>query len=164
VPIQPPIHWVQVNLSPGVKLAEREADYSLPSSAEVQCAWRYTSTPPHVLMSWCQIKPKGNFTFFNLPVFLERNLSKSVLRNRSRDSSVGIATGWTDGVRLPAGARDFSLLHSVQTNCGAHPASYPMGTVVTRPGVKLTTKCRGQEWWSYTSTPPYAFMAWCLLN
>jgi hypothetical protein len=23
--------------------------------------------------------------------------------------------------------------------------------------------CRGQEWWSYTSTPPYVFMTWCLL-
>jgi hypothetical protein len=38
-------------------------------------------------------------------------------------------TVWTAGVRFPAGASDFSLLHSVQTGPGAHPASYPMGTV-----------------------------------
>jgi hypothetical protein len=25
-------------------------------------------------------------------------------------------------------------------------------------------KCRGQEWWSSTFTPPYVFMAWCLIN
>jgi hypothetical protein len=33
-----------------------------------------------------------------------------------RDSSVGIATGWT------AGARDFSLFYSVQTCSGTQPA------------------------------------------
>jgi hypothetical protein len=31
-------------------------------------------------------------------------------------------------VRFPIGVRDFSLLHSVQTGSGAHPAFYPMGT------------------------------------
>jgi hypothetical protein len=31
------------------------------------------------------------------------------------------ATGWTDRARLPAG-QDFSFLHSVQTDSGAHPA------------------------------------------
>jgi hypothetical protein len=34
--------------------------------------------------------------------------------------------GSTAGVRFPAGARDFSLLHSVQNGSGAHPASYPV--------------------------------------
>jgi hypothetical protein len=38
------------------------------------------------------------------------------------------ATGCTAGVRFPTWARHFSLLHSVQTGSGAHPASYPMGT------------------------------------
>jgi hypothetical protein len=32
------------------------------------------------------------------------------------------------GVRFPAGARDSSLLHSVQTGSDAHPDSYTMGT------------------------------------
>jgi hypothetical protein len=40
---------------------------------------------------------------------------------------VGIVAGWTVEVRFPAGAR-FSLLHSVQTGSGDHPASYPKGT------------------------------------
>jgi hypothetical protein len=39
----------------------------------------------------------------------------------------------TDGVR---GARDFSLLRSIQTGSGAHLASYPMGTGALSPGVK----------------------------
>jgi hypothetical protein len=32
------------------------------------------------------------------------------------------------GVRFPAGAGNFSLHHSVQTDFEAHPASYPVGT------------------------------------
>jgi hypothetical protein len=44
--------------------------------------------------------------------------------------------GWTAGVRFPAGARDFSLLHSVETGSDAHPASYPMGTGGCKPGGK----------------------------
>jgi hypothetical protein len=86
---------------------------------------------------------------------------------------IGIATGWTAGVRFPAGARDISLLHSFQTGSGAHPASYPMGTGSCFSGGKaagawswpLTSiKCRGQEWWSYTSIPPYIFMVWCVIH
>jgi hypothetical protein len=44
------------------------------------------------------------------------------------DSWASIATGWTVGVWLPAGARIFSFLHSVQTSSGAQPASWPMGS------------------------------------
>jgi hypothetical protein len=54
---------------------------------------------------------------------------------RSRDISVGTATGWTARVRFPA-VQDFSLLHSVQTGSGVHPASYPMGTGGYFPGSK----------------------------
>jgi hypothetical protein len=53
---------------------------------------------------------------------------------RDRDSSVGRVTGWTVGMRFPAGARNCSLLHSVETDSGAHPAAYPMGTRVSFPG------------------------------
>jgi hypothetical protein len=47
----------------------------------------------------------------------------------SRDSSFGIAadTNCTTKARGQAW-QDFPLLHSVQTGCGAHAASYPMGT------------------------------------
>jgi len=37
--------------------------------------------------------------------------------------------GWTTGIRFPAGAGTFSLRHHVQTDSGAHPASYPMDAV-----------------------------------
>jgi hypothetical protein len=45
-----------------------------------------------------------------------------------------IATGWTAGARFPTGAKDFSLLHSVQAGSGAHPISYTLGTGGTFPG------------------------------
>jgi hypothetical protein len=47
----------------------------------------------------------------------------------SWDSSVGIATGWTAGVRFPAEARNYFSVS------GAHPASYPYCGALF-PGVK----------------------------
>jgi hypothetical protein len=58
-----------------------------------------------------------------------------------RDSSVGIALGYElddrgSRVRIPEGARNFSLHYSVQNGSGAHPASCPMGTRDSFPGIK----------------------------
>jgi hypothetical protein len=41
--------------------------------------------------------------------------------------------GWTAAVRFPAEARDFSLLRSIQTGTGAHPASYTTGIGASFP-------------------------------
>jgi hypothetical protein len=46
------------------------------------------------------------------------------------------ARSWTAGVAFPAGARNYSHLHSVQTGSGAHPASYSIGTKAISPQVK----------------------------
>jgi hypothetical protein len=43
---------------------------------------------------------------------------------------------WDSRVRFPAGAGNFSLHHCVQNSSGAQPASYPMGTRGSFPGVK----------------------------
>jgi hypothetical protein len=40
----------------GVKRPGREADHSLPSSAEVKNAWSCTSTRQYVFMAWCLVK------------------------------------------------------------------------------------------------------------
>jgi hypothetical protein len=52
-------------------------------------------------------------------------ISKCECKNGSRDSSVGIGLGCSlddrgVGVRFPAGAINFSLLHKVQLSPGAH--------------------------------------------
>jgi hypothetical protein len=57
-------------------------------------------------------------TFFYMICLQETGVAQSVQ---------GRAMGLTAGVRFPAGARHFSILHSVQTGSGAHPPSYPMG-------------------------------------
>jgi hypothetical protein len=57
------------------------------------------------------------------------------LYKMSRDSSVVTALGyWLDD--CGGGAGNFSLHHRVQNGSGAHPASYPMGTMGSFPGVR----------------------------
>jgi hypothetical protein len=67
----------------------------------------------------------------------------STHKNWSRDSSVGVVTGYGldnrgSGVRFPAEAENFSLHHRVQNCSGTHPVSYPMGTWGSFPGGKAT--------------------------
>jgi hypothetical protein len=45
----------------------------------------------------------------------------------SQDIAVNIPVFWMTGVRFLAGARDFSVPHSVQNGPGAHLALYTMG-------------------------------------
>jgi hypothetical protein len=72
---------------------------------------------------------------------LQASLGPTLKIFKSRGSSVGLSAGsglddrgW--GVRVPAGARNLSLLHRVQTDSGAHPTSYPMGRGCSFPGGK----------------------------
>jgi hypothetical protein len=79
-----------------------------------------------------------------------------------RDTSVGIVTRhWLDG-------RDFSLPHSVKNASRAHPDAYPVDTGGYFPwGVKLTAHLHlvpRSRMVDLYSTPPYVFMAWCLIN
>jgi hypothetical protein len=95
------------------------------------------------------------------------------MKTMSRDSSVGIATGY--GLDDQGGldfksrlGKKFSLLHIVQTGSGVHPTSYKMGTGGSFPGVKQQgreadhsppTSAEVKKMWLYTSTPLYVFMA-----
>jgi hypothetical protein len=82
----------------------------------------------------------------------------------NNDSSVRIVKGYElDGQSsIPGSGKSFSLLHSVQTSSGIHPASYPIGTGDSFSEVKVggaqsspftSTSHRGQECWSYMSIP-----------
>jgi hypothetical protein len=53
---------------------------------------------------------------------------------RSRNSSVGIATGYRLGSRgsIPGKSKIFFLPHSVQTGPGAHQVSYTLGAFSQR--------------------------------
>jgi hypothetical protein len=54
-----------------------------------------------------------------------------------------------------AGARDFSLLHIIQTVTGAHAVSHPFGTGGYFPGVKQLER---EAVYSFPSSATYAFM------
>jgi hypothetical protein len=49
-----------------------------------------------------------------------------------------LARSRTEGGRFPAGARDFSLLYSVQTSSGIYPPLWPMEARECFPGSKVT--------------------------
>jgi hypothetical protein len=72
------------------------------------------------------VKHKYNFIFI---VYLS---------TKSRDSSVGIASGYVldSWGLIPGRGKGFSLLHRVQIGSRAHPASYPIGTGGSFPGGK----------------------------
>jgi hypothetical protein len=64
-------------------------------------------------------------------------------------------------VRFPVAAGNFSLLRHVQTGSGARPASYPMGSGGSFPGVKrpgrevdhsLLPSAEAKDVWRNTST------------
>jgi hypothetical protein len=50
--------------------------------------------------------------------------------------SAGVRPIRGGGGRVPVGAGNFSSHHRLQTDFGAHPASYPMGTGGSFPGSK----------------------------
>jgi hypothetical protein len=61
----------------------------------------------------------------------------------SRDSSVGISSGWGDGVRFPVWANIFLFSTEPRPAPGAHLASYKMGMGSYIPGIKAA------EAWSW---------------
>jgi hypothetical protein len=67
--------------------------------------------------------------------------------------------------------KGFYIRPRIQIGSGAHPVSYPVGTGALSPGEHRpgheadqspppSTEIKKE--WSYTSTTPYVFMAWCL--
>jgi hypothetical protein len=64
-PTQPPIQWVPVPLSLGVKRSGREADHSPPSGAEIkECVELYLCSPNTPSWRGAQLKHGENFTFY----------------------------------------------------------------------------------------------------
>jgi hypothetical protein len=87
--------------------------------------------------------------------------------SRSRDRSVGKATGWTDGVQFSVRASIYFLLR-VQTGSAAYPASYPKDTRGSSPGgVKLAIYLHLEQRSSMGNNAynvPHAFNMGCFIN
>jgi hypothetical protein len=75
---------------------------------------------------------------------------------------------------IPCRGRDlFSLRQCFRTGSGAHPVSYPTGTMALSSGVKLPGReanhspppsAKVKNAWSYICAPPYVFMVWCIIK
>jgi hypothetical protein len=65
-----PTQWVPRTFSLGVKQQERKVDYSPQSSAEVQNAWSYTSTPQYTFLTWCSVKITQGQLYIYIYLFL----------------------------------------------------------------------------------------------
>jgi hypothetical protein len=89
---------------------------------------------------------------------------------KSVEYSVGIATdhGLKSWVQFLAEAKDCSVFHIVQTGPGAYAASYPISTRGQAAGSEADhsspSSAGAKNIWSCTSTPPFVFMAWCLIK
>jgi hypothetical protein len=105
------------------------------------------------------------------PVLLWRPAGHSVLRR----SACGTASPTMEACRAQRRGRssspgkEKSFLHVVPTGSGAHPASYPKTIGGYISGDKATgdhhtppTSAEVKNAWIYTSTPPYAFMAYLI--
>jgi hypothetical protein len=103
--------------------------------------------------------------------FAFENSNSYLSNNRSRNSAVGIATGYglddrEAGVRVPVRSRIFTSPY-LPDRLWRPPNFYTMGTGGTFPGVKRPgceadrsppASADVKKMWIYTSTPPYAFM------
>jgi hypothetical protein len=100
--------------------------------------------------------------------------------SNGRDSSENIGMrgrailNWMCGQgSISSKGRIFFLHYHVQTDSVSHPASYPMGTRGPSPGLKQLEReadhlsissDKVKNAWSFISTPPYVFVAWCLIK
>jgi hypothetical protein len=129
---------------------------------------RWLSEIRHLKRKWSKLHLKIIFIIIIIIIIIINIIMSS-------DSSVVVATGYgLDGRdSIPGKARDFSLLHNIQTCSEIHPASYPIGIGGSFPWSKAagerswllsSTQCRSKKWWSCKCTPPYVFMARYLIN
>jgi hypothetical protein len=140
----------------------------------------YTSTPPYVIIILWII----NFTIFTLYRWNKRityylHDSRTELHKiRSRDSVVGVATGYgldnrVARVRVPAGSRIFNSPYCPDRLLGPSSLLSNGYRRALSPGVKRQghaanhsppTSAEAKIMSIYISTPPCAFMAWCLIS
>jgi hypothetical protein len=69
-----------------------------------------------------------SYRYFSMNLYKNRTLWQLVVAAIENVSNLR--------VRFPAGTGNFSLHHCIQNGCGAHPASYPMGSKGCFPGGK----------------------------
>jgi hypothetical protein len=115
-PTQFPIQWVTRSLSLEVKRPVREADHSLPSSAEVKNAWSCTSTPQYAFIAWCLVKHRDNFTF---TFYLYHRKDPERYESRSVMLTIRFHVVFSVQVKYTCGALPPCSLHVLTSRCQA---------------------------------------------
>jgi hypothetical protein len=142
---------------------------------------RFLQNPSILLISWLISSLSGRSLLRGVQLFISSHLLGSSCRQlnelklaRSRDNSVGMAMGYIlDGLGLiPAMQKRF--LSSQRPDWPLRPVQLAIkwvpravSSVVMRPereaGHTPPRAAIKQGWWSYTSSPSYVLMAWCLV-
>jgi hypothetical protein len=129
--------------------------------------WAFVSStmnlqnPNILLISWAIISLSGSSLLSEVQLFISFHLLSSSCHQlnelkltRSRDNSVGIATGY----RLNDGGFDSRYAQEIYIlSTAARPTSE------SRPAVHTPRAAVRQGWWSTTSTSLYILLAWCLV-
>jgi hypothetical protein len=118
----------------------------------------YTHTPLSTLFSYNPNLSSLNVTDQVSHPFKTR-CRITIVHISSLRCSVGTATVWTAGVQFLVGSKIFLISTASRPSL---QSTQPHIQWV--PGIKRQGREAGQEWWRYTTTPPYMFMALCLIN
>jgi hypothetical protein len=100
-PTQSPIQWVPEALTPGVKRPGHEADHLPPCSDEIRTRGAVPLPPPFVFVPLLLPPPPPPPPIIIIIII--------IIRNKSRDSSVGVATdyGLDDRGSIPSSGSEF---------------------------------------------------------
>jgi hypothetical protein len=114
-----------------------------------------------------------NRTFLIIRILIVLNMHVRI--NKCRDSSVTMAMSYGLDSRgsIPGRGKKFFFMtqrpdrlwgpSSLLSN--GYRGSYHRGKATEALSSPITSfYCRGQEWWSYTSTPQHIFLAWFLIK
>jgi hypothetical protein len=130
---------------------------------------------PTLTLQWLILKVTKSRVYYSNNKTTEKNASE-LFQHKSRDSSASIVMdyGLDDLGSIGGSARFFSSTqHPSRATLG--PIQPPIQWILGALSLGLKQLgheadhsppiyCRGQERWSYTSTPPFVFMAQCLTN
>jgi hypothetical protein len=102
-------------------------------------------TPREVFENYFGVQAQLHSNYgLNCSVHNEKEIRRTTVTSGTHNSSQSVVAQSVQGLgkgaerlgcSVPGRGRDFSLRHRVQTDSGAHPASYP----IRNKGVKLTT-------------------------
>jgi hypothetical protein len=169
--------WAYVGVSKSFRTGGVERKLRMVKLSATRCSYiaiLWVSLVSFVAIAICVASQR---VFIDVSVYFVIDSIRKILDTYSCNVSIKrLGYGLNDRgatVRFPEGANNISLHYLVRNGSGALPASYPMFTGGIFAGVKRSARkadhspqssAEVKNAWSYTSTLPYVFMAWCLVK